>query len=141
MMPAVCDYRRSCFPAETAPRTERRAAPHHRLCVSHPHTVSDTTQHQPSQHPHLAARRTRSTSSSKHPFHNCLPSSAHRRHQACSFTALLFASARIIFFSLLHLSSPRWFYVLIPFCEGKTGSRRGASSLQRKYSLIKQEIW
>lgn len=30
-----------------------------------------------------AARRTRSTSSSKHPFHNCLPSSAHRRSQAC----------------------------------------------------------
>lgn len=56
----VCGYRRSGFPAETTPRTERRAAPHHRLCVNHPHTVSDTTQHQPSQHPHLTAKRTRS---------------------------------------------------------------------------------
>lgn len=38
---SVCVYRRSCFPTETAARTERRAAHHHRLCVNHPHTLSE----------------------------------------------------------------------------------------------------
>ncbi len=83
--------------------------------------TQSVTQHNisPSQHPHLTARRTRSTSSSKHPFHNCLPSSAHRRQQACSSTACFFFCIGSDYFLCLHLYSPRWFYVLIAFYKDK----------------------
>lgn len=62
------------------------------------------------QHPHLTASRTSSTSSSKHPFHNCPPPSAHRRHQACSSTACFFYFVhRLGLFSPWHLHSPGCF--------------------------------
>ncbi|KAK2884496.1 hypothetical protein Q8A73_020970 [Channa argus] len=101
---------------------------------------------QPSSHSRRSIRISRpggpeSTSSSEHPFHNCPPSSAHRRHQACFIRSLLFASARIIFLCLLHLHPPRWFYASIPFSKEIKLPRDAEHHLDKfDYFLIRLEI-
>jgi len=96
-----------------APSAERRPTT---AFASNPQSHSQVTQHNISPRSiriSHAARRTRSTSSSEHPFHNCVPSSAHRRHRApvhqtrCSLFFIYIFYLRVprlgLFFSLLHL--------------------------------------
>lgn len=103
--------RRSYFPAEAAARTERKAAPHHRLCVNHP--VNTTSA--------LAASASHDQEDPEHIFIQAsIPqlsvSVADNRRVHPSFLFCIGTDS----FSRCILFSPGWFSVIIAFCEGET---------------------
>lgn len=145
----ACGYRRSCFPAETAPRAERRPTTAFASTnLSHTHTVSQwhnttsalaasASHGQEDQEEHILIQ----ASIPQLPPIVCAPPTPGVFIHRLLFSLLFFlkTSTRIIFLCCIFFILSRWFHVLITFCEEKKRARDAEHHHHHIY--IKLEIW